>query len=101
MTDLELSVSYRPWDREEKLGSPPWSRNDPKLVAWEKAHGHDVRLKCYPEFGCLVVEERAERIEEAAREVVKCAPGYTAKNGSIWALDHALDRLREALDEQG
>lgn len=43
---------YRMWDQEDKLGPPPWSSEDPKLIAWEAAHGHDVRLKCYVEFGC-------------------------------------------------
>ena len=70
--DLGQSVAsdYRPWDRDEKLGPPPWSGTDPKVIAWEQAHGHDVRLKCYPELGCQLVEVRAERIEAAARAVV-------------------------------
>ena len=23
--------------------------------AWEKVHGHDIRLNCYPEFGCQLL----------------------------------------------
>lgn len=47
-------TSYEPWDREEKLGGPPWLQSNPAVVAWEAAHGHDVRLKCYVEFQCRV-----------------------------------------------
>lgn len=50
---------YRPFDQREKLGGPPWSGTD--LAAWEEAHGHDARLKCYPEYGCLVIEQQYER----------------------------------------
>lgn len=65
--------NYRTFDQREKLGEPPWS--GPALKVWEEAHGHDARLKCYPEFGCQVLEEEREaelerlrRIETAARD---------------------------------
>lgn len=54
----ELS-DYEPWDQAEKIGDGTkvrWVLSDPKVVAWEAAHGHDPRLKCYPEFGCQVIE---------------------------------------------
>jgi hypothetical protein len=57
---------YRPFDQEEKLGPAPWSPDDPALIAWEKAHGHDVRLKCYPELGCVLVEVELERERDDA-----------------------------------
>lgn len=44
---------YRPRDQTVWLGEPPWQDSE-SLQAWENAHGHDPRLKCYPEFGCLV-----------------------------------------------
>jgi hypothetical protein len=47
-------TDYQPWDQEEKLGPPPWNWQDKRVLAWEEAHGHDVRLKCYVEFGCRV-----------------------------------------------
>lgn len=50
---------YTPFDQEEKLGPPPWDPLDEQLALWERAHGHDVRIKCYVEFGCLVVEGSA------------------------------------------
>lgn len=49
-----MGTDYTAWDRDEKLGEPPWNPEDPKVIAWERAHGHDVRLKCYPEFGCTL-----------------------------------------------
>lgn len=49
---------YEPFDREKWLGV--WSNGSwehpQNIPAWEAAHGHDIRVKCYPEFGCLVVD---------------------------------------------
>lgn len=59
------ATPYEPFDREVRLGDPPWSPEDPKLAAWEAAHGHDVRIKCYVEFGCQVIEPYYERQIEA------------------------------------
>lgn len=49
---------YKPFDQADHIGDPPWSPADPAVQAWEAAHNHDVRLKCYVEFGCqaLAVE---------------------------------------------
>jgi len=58
---LDRSVivpGYTTFDREAHLGASPW--NDPAAISvWEQAHGHDVRLKCYVEFGCVVIESEA------------------------------------------
>jgi len=51
---------YRTWDREDKLGPPPWD-DTPELRKREEVHQHDVRQKCYLEYGCALVEH-----EEAA-----------------------------------
>lgn len=53
-------TAYAPFDQEQHLGKPPWT-DDERRHTWERAHGHDVRLKCYPEFGCLVIQEEADR----------------------------------------
>lgn len=102
MTPLSKpEINYSPFDREEKLGLPPWKPDDPKLIAWERAHGHDVRLKCYPEFGCQVLEAQRERIEAAAREVVAAwdaMPNTLPDFDGIYAWSAATMRLREALD---
>ncbi len=53
---------YLPHDQRKHLGPPPWSpmKDSPALQAWEKAHNHDVRVKCLPELGCVAVEYEAE-----------------------------------------
>ena len=48
---------YIPFDQDMKLPPPPWTAE--QVEQWEAAHGHDVRLKCYAEFGCQVIEEYA------------------------------------------
>lgn len=50
---------YLPYDQRKHLGEPPW-RASPELEAWEKAHGHDVRLKCIPEYSCMAVSVESE-----------------------------------------
>lgn len=67
----QSSSEYRPWDRDEKLGPPPWSRDDPKVKAWEAAHGHDARLKCYSELGCGLVEQGLEAERDRYREALE------------------------------
>jgi len=66
MTDPDIERRYEPWDQYEKLGREPWVENA-ALAAWEAAHGHDVRLKCYVEFGCQVIEPALERQVETLR----------------------------------
>jgi len=58
---------YEPFDQEAWLGKPPWKPTDAALIAWEAAHGHDVRLKCYTEFGCYVGESVLERERDVAQ----------------------------------
>lgn len=63
----DLSLSYSAFDQREKLGEPPWS--GPELEAWEAAHQHDARLKCYPEFGCAFAKtDHEEELEAAMRQ---------------------------------
>lgn len=54
-----VEPEYRPWDQRKHLGDPPWRPDDPAVREWERVHGHDVRLKCYAEFGCQVIEDEA------------------------------------------
>lgn len=91
-------MTYRPFDQREKLGEPPWSGVE--LEAWEAAHGHDARLKCYPEFGCAVVEEQRERLEAFARWIVAMDdPENLAGrvDRQTVTLTKIVDRAREAL----
>lgn len=59
---------YRPFDQHVWLGDPPWS--GPALARWEVEHGHDVRLGCFSEYGCLVAIRALDRIVAAARSVI-------------------------------
>lgn len=54
------TTPYEPFDQDTRVGPPPWSPADPALRAWEAAHGHDIRLKCYVEHGCQVIESALE-----------------------------------------
>lgn len=64
-----MSPVYRPFDQERHLGRPPYSDSS-AVKAWEEAHGHDVRLKCYPEFGCQAIQNENDLLWE----VVSAAP---------------------------
>lgn len=100
------SLSYSPFDQRKKLGEPPWS--GPVLREWEAAHGHDARLRCLPEFGCLVIEARAEAIEAAAREALvlldaaadMAHEAYLNDPCEPWKdYEEAHNRLKEALGD--
>jgi hypothetical protein len=76
--------TYRPFDQEKHI--PNWNR-EPSIFAlsreakeqlaedianWEAAHGHDVRQKCYREFGCMALEyEERDLLERLVEEVKK------------------------------
>lgn len=61
------AVRYKPFDQGDWI--PDWSvrewrtlpqaRIDARnagIASWEAAHNHDVRLRCFPEYGCIVIE---------------------------------------------
>lgn len=54
---------YRPFDQKRHLEGPPWY-SGPELDAWEEAHGHDVRVKCYVEYGCKALDDHYEELKE-------------------------------------
>lgn len=67
--DPEQGRAWRPFDQAERI--PFWDDELATLTdadrasywaaikAWENVHAHDVRLKCYPEFQCAVIESYA------------------------------------------
>ena len=96
MSDAIPSAEVRPDDQERWLGPPPWQYT-PTLKAWEEAHGHDVRVKCYPEYGCRAIEverdallDENERLREAIhshREYVQCDGSLgTDADDVLWAV---------------
>jgi hypothetical protein len=46
---------YTTWDRDKFN----MKKRDVR-EAWEAAHGHDFRMKCYPEFGCQLLVDPEE-----------------------------------------
>lgn len=88
-------VRYQPWDRYEKLGEPPWS--GPALKAWEAAHGHDVRLKCYPEFGCQLLhgEEEFQELLGACQELIGV---FRSESGPFSAAGEEFVRFVELVE---
>jgi hypothetical protein len=100
-------IVYRPWDREEKLGPPPWKHDDPKLIAWQEAHGHDVRLKCYREFGCIQLELLEEESQDAATRLsavldeLEQGPLGESAQALLDACKPQRDHLRDVLARLG
>ncbi|MGH3447216.1 MAG: hypothetical protein ACRDP4_06295 [Nocardioidaceae bacterium] len=95
--DPELA-EYAPFDQAKHLGPKPWHTQDPALVAWEEAHGHDTRLKCYVEYGCRVIEE------EAARDVAFLLDALDAANATLYTMrmvSVALDDIAMRNDGSG
>lgn len=89
-----MSAVYRPFDQDRHLGPPPWSGDDPAVQGWEDAHGHDVRLKCYPEFGCQAIEYERQAMEEVVGAVrAHLVLGPQDDSPSRFALESALARL--------
>lgn len=86
--------SYRTFDQYEKLGEPPWS--GPALEAWEKAHGHDVRLKCYVEFGCQIIAEDNERMEQ---EIADLKSRLAAAEQAVAQLTASVEEAQREMEE--
>lgn len=83
-TAADDDVRYEPFDQDRHLGPAPWS--GPALAAWEAAHGHDARVKCYPEFGCLALAAANERrIEELEARLAAHEP--SGDGGDTQAVD--------------
>lgn len=38
---------------------------------WEKAHGHDIRLKCFPEFGCQLLIDPEDLLTDIKKELFR------------------------------
>lgn len=67
-----MSRPYRPFDQEKHLGDPPWSGK--AVEDWEEAHGHDARLECYPEYGCMCLAAEGEAWEDLVWDIMRADP---------------------------
>lgn len=68
-------TTYRPFDQRKHLDGPPW-HSGPELETWEEAHGHDVRVKCYVEYGCKAIEAELERLRDAVQVHRETVTGF-------------------------
>lgn len=61
MRPFDQSATIRHWDAPswKSLRQAKRAEYVADVNAWEERHGHDVRLKCYPEFGCAAIEAYA------------------------------------------
>jgi hypothetical protein len=77
---------YIAFDQERWLGvfaraARRWTHPE-QVPAWEAAHGHDLRLNCYPEYGCQVVAaELANGLLELLDDLDDSAGHPTAVSG--------------------
>jgi hypothetical protein len=62
---------YTTWDDSMVFAPNGFgAHNSEELKKWEAAHGHDIRLKCYAEFGCQLLVD-PEEIIRALDEVTE------------------------------
>jgi hypothetical protein len=52
---------YMTWEQ-------PHLMNESNIAAWEAVHGHDVRMKCYAEYGCQLLLDPVDAIAAARGE---------------------------------
>jgi hypothetical protein len=67
VVELCIEGGYMPFDKSMLTSTDGISWDKVEVAKWEEVHGHDIRLKCYPEFGCqLLIDPRdiLEAIEE-------------------------------------
>ena len=94
---------YEPFDQKAWLGETPWKLSDPAVIAWEAEHGHDPRLKCYPEFGCQLLEVVGARRILALIEALRHQSGTKDRNVDLVLVEETVrvvDRLSIPLRAQ-
>lgn len=90
---MSIPVRYER-DDNSMLGEPPWKPDDPALVAWEEAHGHDVRLRCSTDYHCRLVDrdlEEAKATIADLRDRIATTSRYLERN--IQSPEFYLDLL--------
>jgi hypothetical protein len=93
-------AEYEPFDQDKWL-TKPWRFDRADVVAWEAAHGHDARVKCYVEFGCQVIEPTLERRIDrlvAERDRLQAEVQNSYPSDVVDNLRAERDRLKEKAD---
>lgn len=92
---------YQPHDRRYWLGDPPWDEDIVK--AWEQAHGHDARLPCYEEHGCLLLvgEDDVLALVEALEHALAAADEQAALDRAVLEAAGPLALTMEAVGRYG
>jgi hypothetical protein len=91
----DIETPYEPFDQDKWL-TKPWRFDRADVVAWEAAHGHDARSKCYVEFGCQVIEPTLERrIDRLVAERDEAREERELWRNQSIALEAERDRLSD------
>lgn len=61
---------YMTWDRD-KVPLVNGKYEEEATKKWEAEHGHDIRLKCYPEFGCQLLLDPQELVDLIIKGVLR------------------------------
>ena len=87
-------MKYRLNDQEARVGPYPWRWRDPKVIAWQVAHNHDIRSKCIAENGCVVIESDLEALEDENERLRAENARLRVENGQLEQVAAGL--IREA-----
>lgn len=60
LIDLCYQDGYTTWDQARVPVDAHGRYDQHEASRWEEAHGHDIRTKCYPEFGCELLVDPAD-----------------------------------------
>lgn len=104
-------MEYLPFDHDVwGLGDlPPHAEQTEEVrqavTDWEAGHGHDIRLKCYPEYGCQALLNEIELLQQvvAAMDIKVMQPDmggnhqYSARSMGRLTPDqwHVVTRARD------
>lgn len=68
------------------------------IQAWELGHGHDTRLKCYPEFQCQAVEGYAHYLIDGLLKKLELVSETSVTAVDVTELRELLDRVEETAE---
>lgn len=63
LRELCYQNGYTTWDTDSVKLDEEGRFDIREAIEWEKVHGHDIRLPCYPEYSCQLYIDPKEIIE--------------------------------------